>query len=317
MVRTILRLAALAVVLAGAVVATSNLTRDDPPDEGSADVGFARDMRTHHAQGVELAELLRARTENEDLRVVAADIALTQQAQIGQMRGWLDVWSLPPTSTDPPMAWAHDAGADTADGEHEMPGLATDEELADLERATGERAEVQFLQLMIRHHQGAVSMALQAVELAGEEEVQTLAQTIAQSQQAEIRYLTALLTARDAEPLESILPEDVDEITEDAAAADDSGDLGDLVVDWWLVGVAGLVLAVLLRDLVRRPPPRQVSIAPVPTPVATVAEGADEHTDRASDRPSDRDAGRSDERPLDPLDALDRFPLDDTGFDDL
>ncbi|MGH9213332.1 MAG: DUF305 domain-containing protein [Acidimicrobiales bacterium] len=304
MIRTILRLAGLAVIVAGAVVAGTNLTRDEVPDEDSADVGFARDMRAHHAQGVEMAELLRERTENEDLRVVAADIALTQQAQIGQMRGWLDVWEQPPSSTDPPMEWTHGDAHEEGDGDG-MPGMASDSEMEQLGRATGERAEVEFLQLMVRHHEGGVRMALLATELVDEGEVEALARTIAESQQTEIRYLTALLTARDADPLPTILPEDVNEIGDAAAADDESDDGWDLVVDWWPVGVAGVVLVVLLRDLLRRPTTVEPSIAPAQTQVATVGEASDDHPDRAS------------ERALEPIEGIDRFPSDDSGFDDL
>ena len=58
-------------------------------------MGFARDMMVHHAQAVEMAEIVRDKTENENVRILATDIALTQQAQIGQMQGWLAVWELP------------------------------------------------------------------------------------------------------------------------------------------------------------------------------------------------------------------------------
>lgn len=58
-----------------------------PPGEDSAATGFARDMRAHHEQGVEMAEIMRDRTDDPALRLLATDIALTQQAQIGRMRG--------------------------------------------------------------------------------------------------------------------------------------------------------------------------------------------------------------------------------------
>jgi uncharacterized protein (DUF305 family) len=48
-------------------------------------------MMVHHAQAVEMAEIVRDRTENPQTRTLATDIALTQQAQIGQMQGWLAV----------------------------------------------------------------------------------------------------------------------------------------------------------------------------------------------------------------------------------
>src|SRR5918992_1350416 len=75
------------------------------PSDSSPEAGFARDMMVHHAQAVEMAEIVRDKTESNEIRILASDIALTQQAQIGQMQGWLGVWGLPITGTEPAMAW--------------------------------------------------------------------------------------------------------------------------------------------------------------------------------------------------------------------
>jgi uncharacterized protein (DUF305 family) len=80
-------------------------------------------MMVHHAQAVEMAEIVRDRTEDPQIRILASDIALTQQAQIGQMQGWLEVWGLPLTGTQKPMAWM----GSPMDGP--MPGMATPEEI--------------------------------------------------------------------------------------------------------------------------------------------------------------------------------------------
>jgi uncharacterized protein (DUF305 family) len=84
---------ALLLVLAVAVAAGALFlwASSRPPQEGSAEAGFALDMMVHHAQAVEMAEIVRDRTENPQTRTLATDIALTQQAQIGQMQGWLAV----------------------------------------------------------------------------------------------------------------------------------------------------------------------------------------------------------------------------------
>ncbi|HEY8544618.1 MAG TPA: DUF305 domain-containing protein [Acidimicrobiales bacterium] len=164
---------------------------DGPPGEGSVDVGFARDMARHHDQAVELSELVRDRTDDPDIRQLARDIALTQQAQIGEMRGWLDAWGLPPTSVDPPMQWMDHGDPDTP-----MPGLADDDEIAALTAARGVEAETLFLELMIRHHEGGIHMAEAAAGTAGEEFVRRLAGGMAESQQAEIAYLQDLLDER-------------------------------------------------------------------------------------------------------------------------
>lgn len=164
------------------------------PGEDSVDVGFARDMGAHHAQAVEIAELLRDRTDDESLRRLASDIALTQQAQIGQMRGWLDIWGRPPTSVDPPMGWMgheHEPGQVVT-----MPGMASDEEIAALTAARGAEAERLFLELMIRHHRGGVEMASYAADHADHDVVRALAGGMVEAQTAEIAQLEELLASR-------------------------------------------------------------------------------------------------------------------------
>jgi uncharacterized protein (DUF305 family) len=44
-----------------------------------------------------MAEIIRDKTSSDDMRLLAADISLTQQAQVGIMQGWLGVWDLPIT----------------------------------------------------------------------------------------------------------------------------------------------------------------------------------------------------------------------------
>ena len=160
------------------------------PAEGSAEAGFARDMMVHHAQAVQMAEIVRDRTESQEIRTLAADIALTQQAQIGQMQGWLAVWGLPPTGTEPAMSWM---GHPT---EGRMPGMASPEELNNLQKASPEEADTLFLQLMIPHHEAAVPMAEAALQDADRPEVDRLAGAIIASQQAEIELMKGLLQQR-------------------------------------------------------------------------------------------------------------------------
>lgn len=75
------------------------------PAEDGADVGFARDMQTHHAQAVQMAMIIRDKTTDPTLRAIADDITTSQQHQAGQMYAWLTQWGLPQTGTDKPMAW--------------------------------------------------------------------------------------------------------------------------------------------------------------------------------------------------------------------
>lgn len=186
----------LALVAAGLVV-TGIVPVRVVPGEGSVEAGFARDMSTHHAQAVEMAELVRTRTDDTELRTIATDIALTQQAQIGWMSGWLDVWGLPAYSSADPMAWMHDGDAgDMAMDGVPMPGMATGDELARLRDADGVEAERLFLRLMIDHHRGGVDMADAVLERTGNAQVRRLADAMVSAQEAEIGAMRELLDAR-------------------------------------------------------------------------------------------------------------------------
>ena len=176
------------------------VARPTTPGDNSVEAGFARDMAAHHEQAVEMAEVIRTRSADPRLRTLATDIALTQQAQIGRMRGWLDSWGLDATATALPMAWTgHDGGA--------MPGMASRAQINRLANLDVAAAEGEFLQLMVAHHRGGVSMARAAVDLGTASEVRSLASSIVRSQTAEMDLLEQLLRERGLEapsaPLEA------------------------------------------------------------------------------------------------------------------
>ncbi|NJM42759.1 MAG: DUF305 domain-containing protein [Anaerolineae bacterium] len=160
-----------------------------PPAETSAEVTFARDMMAHHEQAVEMALIIRDRSSNAELKQFALDILLTQQAQIGQMQGWLAVWGVPFTGAQPPMQGM---------GEHM--GMATVQQLKELRTLPIDQAEIAFLNLMIRHHHGGVAMAQSALPQIRRAEVKRLAEAMATAQQNEIDYMQALLRERGVEP---------------------------------------------------------------------------------------------------------------------
>jgi uncharacterized protein (DUF305 family) len=178
------------IILAGLALWLFFATR--PPGDDSAEAGFARDMMVHHAQAVEMAEIVRGKTESEDIGNLAPDIALTQQAQIGQMQGWLQVWGLSPTGSEPAMSWM----GEPTNGL--MPGMATPEDIQELRDASPEEADVLFLQLMIPHHQAALQMTDAILSRSDRPEVQSLAKAISTSQQSEIQNMEQMLQDRGA-----------------------------------------------------------------------------------------------------------------------
>lgn len=169
-----------------------NLTPRTPGDN-SVEAGFARDMITHHEQAVEMALLMRDRTTDPLMRSFTTDIILTQTNQMGQMMGWLDVWSLPLTGLERPMTWMGHGG-------QPMPGMASSQERAELAASEGIEAEIQFLQLMIRHHEGALPMAREILERSNNPVTNRLATSILNAQQNEIDIMSAMLTERSAAP---------------------------------------------------------------------------------------------------------------------
>jgi uncharacterized protein (DUF305 family) len=191
------------------IVAAAACQSTRPPADDSADAGFARDMATHHDQAVDMAFILRDVTADSRLRALTYDIIVTQTAQRGIFMGWLQQWGLSQSSDQPRMAWmsAHASAphAHAAPDQGLMPGMASAEEMQALREARGRDAEVRFLQLMIRHHEGGVQMARAALAAARTDAVRQMARSIDDSQAAEIALMKELLAERAAQPLPSIL----------------------------------------------------------------------------------------------------------------
>ncbi|MGH3730545.1 MAG: DUF305 domain-containing protein [Micromonosporaceae bacterium] len=185
--------AALAALLALAVgFATGVFAMSGSPDENSPEVGFAHDMSTHHSQAVEMGMIAWQRGSLPEVRTLGYDIALTQQAQIGLMLGWLEKWGAPTSSDQPAMAWmGHGEHMRPPDGR--MPGMASPAQLEKLRNAEGKQFDVLFCQLMTDHHIAGVRMARAIVERTDEPEVHELASGMVSAQQNEIDVLRKLL----------------------------------------------------------------------------------------------------------------------------
>ncbi|MFB8145604.1 DUF305 domain-containing protein [Microbacterium sp. NPDC056003] len=172
------------------------------PGQTSADAGFARDMQVHHGQAIEMAMEIYRKTEDAELRVLAYDIATGQAAQRGEMFDWLVKWGLP-QSGEPMMSWmsgseaghGHGGTADepmTDDEAHAAMGMASADELTALQDATGQEADCLFLDLMIRHHEGAIPMTEALLELGTDPRALQVAQAMKDGQTAEIDAMQSM-----------------------------------------------------------------------------------------------------------------------------
>ena len=165
----------------------------------AVDVGFAQDMSAHHQQALMMCDLL-AHTAQPDVRALAAQIEQAQWREIGQMQGWLQMLDAP-LQAGRPMSWMEAGGHRHAAGVSTMPGMASGDELTRLSSADGVQSEILFLQLMIRHHQGAVEMAAEAARTAGEPAIRRAAVGMVKSQSDEISVMTVMLDQRGGDTL--------------------------------------------------------------------------------------------------------------------
>ncbi|MFV2021557.1 DUF305 domain-containing protein [Micromonospora sp. LOL_023] len=148
------------------------------------DVAFARDMIPHHRQAMEMADLAVDRAGSAEVRTLADQIRQAQDPEITQMAGWLTEWGQPLPSP----------GQYTGQDEHHgMPGMMTGAEMAALAGAAGAEFDRLFLDMMIRHHEGAVRMAGILHSDGIHPAVRQLAESIATSQQSEITEMRGLL----------------------------------------------------------------------------------------------------------------------------
>ncbi|HSK90579.1 MAG TPA: DUF305 domain-containing protein [Euzebyales bacterium] len=167
------------------------------PAVNAADVEFVRMMIPHHEQALEMTALVPSRTERDDLPLLAERIEVSQTDEIEQMQRWLD-----------DQRHDHASAGDGQDPHaghdgHLMPGMATPEEMSRLSAVEDEAFDELFLQLMIRHHEGAVTMVeelLASGEGGQNPEVFQLAQHIEADQRVEIARMKQLLADLASEP---------------------------------------------------------------------------------------------------------------------
>jgi uncharacterized protein (DUF305 family) len=125
------------------------------PSHSAADVHFMSGMIPHHAQAVKMAAWVSARSARPDVRVLAERMLVAQADEIELMQWWLRDRNEPVPAADAThMRMSHGGMV------HDMlmPGMLSDAELAQLERAQGTAFDRLFLSFMIRHHEGAIIM---------------------------------------------------------------------------------------------------------------------------------------------------------------
>jgi uncharacterized protein (DUF305 family) len=165
------------------------------PAASPKDVEFMQGMIMHHAQAVEMTALIDARTENKDLRLLGARISHSQGEEIKFMERWLAARGQPtsPMSSMPGMDMP---GMDMSKHEMLMPGMLTAKQMQALRNAKGKEFDRLFLEGMIQHHGGALTMVKDLFDTAGAGQDAVLfnfVTDIDSGQRAEIRIMQGML----------------------------------------------------------------------------------------------------------------------------
>lgn len=146
-----------------------------------ADIMFVTMMIPHHEQAIEMSDTLLSKSGvDERVTALAEQIKAAQQPEIDTMKGWLSNW-----------------GVSMSDGMSGMDhgGMMSESDMQALESADGGDAARLYLEQMIEHHQGAIDMAKEEIDGGTDAEVVSLAQSIVDSQTAEISTMKDLMSS--------------------------------------------------------------------------------------------------------------------------
>ena len=143
---------------------------------GMNEIMFAQMMIPHHEQAISMSETALKKSRNQAILKLSNQIKSLQGTEKSQLTYWLKV-------TDSSMTMDHDM---------QMSGMFTTKELASLKRLTGTQFDRTFLQLMIKHHKGALEM-LDLISDSKNAEAKALAKAIKSAQSKEITSMKLLL----------------------------------------------------------------------------------------------------------------------------
>ena len=151
-----------------------------------ADTTFMQGMIGHHTQAVEMVALIKDRSASAGLKMLGLRITVSQEDEIGMMQKWLTSrgQSLP----DPHAMHMHGAML--------MPGMLTMEEMASLEAAKGTMFDRLFLEGMIKHHGGALTMVQELFDTPGasqDSDIFAFASDVVSDQRMEMDRMAAML----------------------------------------------------------------------------------------------------------------------------
>jgi len=151
-----------------------------------ADVRFMQGMIPHHSQALEMTALVRQYATTDAVRQMALRMEISQRDEIALMETWLREHGEP----------IQMPGMGGMGGMHMMPGMLTPEQMETLKNARGVDFDRYFLEYMIQHHQGAISMVADLFNTSGAAQESTIfkfAEDVDADQLMEIERMQGIL----------------------------------------------------------------------------------------------------------------------------
>ena len=164
-----------------------------------ADISFMQGMIHHHAQAVEMVDLLRTRSRNRKLQALGNRISISQTDEMKYMKQWLEDRGQPTVMAHAPDgSFRHGPRYESMamDSMPLMPGMLTPQQMKALAKASGPAFDHLFLTGMIQHHTGALIMVEDLFDTAGAGQDNVLydfATDVDNTQRAEIEIMKSML----------------------------------------------------------------------------------------------------------------------------
>ncbi|MFF7391248.1 DUF305 domain-containing protein [Streptomyces scabiei] len=152
-------------------------------DFNDADVAFAQMMIPHHEQALDMAELADGRASDTELKGIAEQIEKAQDPEIKAMKEWLRSWDKP-TAVESMPGMDHGSGGD---------GMMSDADMRQLKGMKGSEFDKMFAEMMIQHHNGAITMAEDERKNGKNDAAVKMADDIVKGQTAEVEQLGDIL----------------------------------------------------------------------------------------------------------------------------
>ena len=180
---------------------TVDTSRQTTPQATPADIAFMQGMIHHHAQALDMTDLIAARSQDPDMVKLGMRIHVSQTDEIKMMQRWLEARGQ--EAPDPRAHQGHDMaampGMEGMDHDVMMPGMLSKSEMAALAAARGTEFDRLFLEGMIKHHGGALTMVKDLFATAGagqQADIFAFASDVEADQQMEIDRMSAMLKER-------------------------------------------------------------------------------------------------------------------------